>query len=64
MTPRLGFVAFFYLWGLNTTTCLETWVLVDIDGALKVVEFFAIGFRIDSLSKSKFIPAKVLPKML
>ncbi len=64
MVFKLGFMAFLCLRGLSTNACLKTWVLVDIGGALRVAKKFARGFRIDALSKSKFVLAKVLPKIL
>jgi hypothetical protein len=37
---------------------------MDIDGALRVAKKIVESLRIDSLSRSKFIFAKVLPKIL
>lgn len=64
MVFGLGFMAFFCLQGLSTSACLKIWVLIDTDGELRVANFFAKGLRIDSLSRSKFILAKVLLKIL
>jgi hypothetical protein len=42
----MGCVGFLFLIGLSIFSCIETLILVDMDGALRVIDFFEIGFGI------------------